>query len=72
MLIEDDGISTNGPVTQVRLTLSWTPDEVLVTADISGGFTLPYDQISVRLPDAERRAVQLRCGRDTVTLVRCA
>jgi alpha-glucosidase len=70
VVVEDDGISAVGPASEVRIELSWTRSEVRVGVDVSGGFTLPYDRIAVRLPEAERRRVELGSSDDAVRLVR--
>ncbi len=70
MLIEDDGVSANGPMTEIRLELSWTPHEVRVSAAASGDYSLPYQQIMIQLPEAERRAVYLNATDATPALVR--
>ncbi len=62
VLVEDDGISADGPVTQVRIGLSWTPREVVVSCETTGGYALPYQTMTVRLPAAERRTVRMVAG----------
>jgi alpha-glucosidase len=69
-VVEDDGISAAGPVSEVHIQLSWTRSEVQVGVDVSGGFTLPYERIAVWLPEAERRKVQLHSSSNVVQLVR--
>ncbi len=59
VLVEDDGISVHGPVTRVRVSLSWTPQELVVSCDTTGGYVLPYQTMAVRLPEAERRTVRM-------------
>jgi alpha-glucosidase len=70
VLIEDDGTTANGPTTEVRLELSWTPREVQIRTAASGGYSLPYQRIVIELPEAERRKIVLRSADAAPPLIR--
>ncbi len=59
VLVEDDGISAQGPVSRVTITLDWTADTIAVTVEREGAYPLPYAEIGFTLPPAERRAVRI-------------
>jgi alpha-glucosidase len=61
-LVEDDGVSADGPRSMVDCALSWTPEEVHLHVDVSGDYALPYDEIRVTLPRADRRPLVLTCN----------
>ncbi len=58
-LIEDDGASEGGATAHIAITMSWTPTDVMVRADVTGDFPLPYDSIAASLPAADRRSLHL-------------
>ena len=58
-LIEDDGISIDGAVTRLAITLDWTPDAVVLEIDADGPFVR---EIGVSLPLADRRPLTLKPG----------
>jgi alpha-glucosidase len=58
-LYEDDGISTDGALTEVSMALAWTPSEVEVAVGVQGGYALPYDQMRIVPPPGENRALKL-------------
>jgi alpha-glucosidase len=76
ILYEDDGISVDGPLTQVAMTLEWNETEVRVGAAVGGDHALPYREIQVILPPGEARAIELTSAeprglaRNSITLVR--
>ena len=59
VLHEDDGITADGPRTSVTLTLRWSPDRITLRAEAAGDFALPYDRMSIALPDGDLRPLQL-------------
>jgi alpha-glucosidase len=59
VLIEDDGITEGGPHARIAITLSWTAEDVMVRADISGDFPLPFETIHVSIPPADARALHV-------------
>lgn len=59
-LVEDDGLSIDGPATRVTFDLAWTPSVVTLEARAVGGYPLPYRRIRVIPRLAERRAIALR------------
>jgi alpha-glucosidase (family GH31 glycosyl hydrolase) len=58
VIYEDDGITLNGPLTKVTITLEWTPRVVRVDAAMSGDYALPYRDIRVILPEGDTREVE--------------
>ncbi|HEY2617085.1 MAG TPA: glycoside hydrolase family 31 protein [Acetobacteraceae bacterium] len=54
-LIEDDGLSADGPVARVECVLAWTPEEVTVNVAVSGNYQLPYRAATVELPRSDGR-----------------
>ncbi|HWK46978.1 MAG TPA: TIM-barrel domain-containing protein [Stellaceae bacterium] len=60
VLVEDDGISADGVPTRIGLELSWTPDEVTLTAIATGAPLVLPGPIGVSLPLADRRKLVLR------------
>jgi alpha-glucosidase len=65
-LIEDDGVSTSGPVARVECALAWTPEEVTLDVSVSGDYPLPYDGVTVELPPSDGR--RLVCRSSTLRL----
>jgi hypothetical protein len=76
ILYEDDGISVDGPLTLVTLTLEWNETEVRVGAAVSGDHALPYREMRVIPPPGEARAIELTSAeprepaRDSIALLR--
>ena len=70
VLIEDDGISADGSATRVTFDLAWTSDDVTLTVAATGGYALPYGEITVVLPRAERRRLILYRNHAAPDLVR--
>ena len=68
-LVEDDGITPDGPRTRLAITLSWTPHAVVLRVTAEGAFSLPAG-MTVMLPDAERRPLRLESGPGAPTLSR--
>ena len=62
MLYEDDGISADGALTRLTLTLEWTPDTVSLRVEAEGEYPLPYAAMTVEIRPAERRRVALYSG----------
>ena len=62
ILYEDDGISAEGPVTEVAIRLAWTPGTVEVAVSAQGDYRLPYSQMRIVLPEDETRALELIGG----------
>lgn len=62
VLVEDDGVSASGPVTRLTFALSWTAEQVVLTADRAGDYALPYESMRLVLPASERRPLRLRAG----------
>lgn len=66
-LVEDDGETAGGPGRRLRFALTCTPHEVAVTLEVEhvagtaggGDYALPYDEVVVSLPAAERRPLRL-------------
>jgi alpha-glucosidase len=58
-LIEDDGETENGPTAQIEITMSWTPTDVMVRADVSGDYVLEFETIGAALPEADSRTLHL-------------
>ena len=61
VLVEDDGITENGPATRLTCRLSWTPDQVLLRLDAEGSYPLP-DRIGAALLDADQRPLRVERG----------
>ncbi len=61
VLVEDDGITENGPATRLTCRLSWTPDQVLLRLDAEGAYPLP-DRIGAALLDADSRPLNVERG----------
>ena len=59
-LVEDDGITEDGPSTRLRCVMSWLPDRIVLQVRAEGTYPLP-DSIAVALPPAERRPLQMQC-----------
>ena len=59
-LIEDDGITLDGPRTRVEITLRWTRDRVSVNARAQGDYKLPWSRMRVTLPLGESRGLELQ------------
>ena len=70
VLYEDDGISADGPLTRVLITLEWTPDQVSLRVDAEGDYALPYAVIAVETRPAERRSLSLSSGPEAPLLRR--
>jgi alpha-glucosidase len=62
VLFEDDGISDAGATTRVAFDLDWTATDITLAARADGDFPLPYREITVVPPRAERRRVTLKPG----------
>jgi alpha-glucosidase len=61
-IYEDDGISLryrNGDHAEVALELEATPAQVSISARVTGRYSLPYEEITVKLPANEQRRVSL-------------
>jgi alpha-glucosidase len=56
-IVEDDGITADGPVSRVTVAMAWTAEAVTLTADVVGDYPLPYERIAVVLPPGDGRAV---------------
>ena len=69
-LYEDDGISADGPLTRVELSLDWTPESVALGGEVEGSYALPYPTIRVEMRDADRRPLTLHVGPGAPALVR--
>jgi alpha-glucosidase len=72
-LYEDDGISLryrDGEYAEVAFELEATPALVSISARVTGGYALPYREITVRLPASDQRRVSLRG--EGVSLVRAS
>jgi alpha-glucosidase len=61
ILYEDDGISAQGLLTEVSISLDWTPAEIRIAIAISGDYSLPYRQMRIVLPENENRRLTLAC-----------
>ncbi len=59
ILYEDDGISADGPLTEVTIALGWTPTEIRVSATAHGDYALPYRDIHIILPEQENRILKI-------------
>lgn len=59
VLVEDDGRTADGPVTEVECLLSWTPGWVQFTVRAKGEYALPYDRMAVHLPLGDARRLEL-------------
>ncbi len=59
VLMEDDGVTEAGARTEVTLTLSWTPQEASLRAEAAGGYSLPYDRLTVASPEHDARPLIL-------------
>jgi alpha-glucosidase len=59
VLVEDDGVSRDGAVCRVTISLSWTPDEVRVGVTREGAYEGSAARMRVVVPAAERRTVML-------------
>jgi alpha-glucosidase len=57
-LYQDDGISLEGPVTKVAVTLEWSEAEIRIEAAVSGDYELPYRRFRVVSPEAETRELR--------------
>lgn len=68
-LVEDDGLTLDGPSTRVTVALSWTDSAVRVEVEARGDYPLPYTQMRVILPRDETRTVDLS-GTDGIALRR--
>ncbi len=69
-LIEDDGVSLGyqrGEFSEVRLSVTSSPAEIILGCRVGGGYPLPYDQLEFILPPGEQRPV--RAGEDATTTV---
>lgn len=62
VLVEDDGVSRDGAVCRVTISLSWTPDEVRVGVTREGAYEGSAARMRVVVPAAERRTVMLQEG----------
>jgi alpha-glucosidase len=62
VLYEDDGVSVDGPITEVTISLAWTPTEIQVSASAHGGYPLPYREVQILLPERENRIVKTESG----------
>ncbi|NJL94891.1 MAG: alpha-glucosidase [Anaerolineae bacterium] len=64
-LIEDDGLSLGyqrGEVSTVGLGLAATPEQVMLTLRVSGGYALPYSEMTFILPPGEARPLEAPAG----------
>jgi alpha-glucosidase len=68
-LIEDDGLSANAATTRVTLDLGWSEAEIVVSVRVEGDYPLPYRQIRVIAPRAERRPIRLGAAKGAPALV---
>jgi len=59
ILYEDDGISAEGPVTEVAIRLTWTPADIEVAVSVHGDYCLPYSEMRIVLPENENRTLSL-------------
>jgi alpha-glucosidase len=59
ILYEDDGISADGPLTEVTIALGWTPTEIRLSATAHGDYALPYRDIHIILPEQENRILKI-------------
>ena len=59
VLAEDDGVSAEGAPTRVTFDLAWTASAITLAVCASGGYPLPYEQVRVIPPRAERRPITL-------------
>ncbi|WP_158816422.1 glycoside hydrolase family 31 protein [Methylocapsa sp. S129] len=62
ILYEDDGVSANGPLTEVTINLAWTPAEIHVDVSVNGDYPLPYREMRIILPHNENRTLKLAVG----------
>jgi alpha-glucosidase len=62
ILYEDDGISPDGPLTELNISLGWTPEEISIDVSSRGDYPLPYREIRVVVPESETRPVKLAIG----------
>jgi alpha-glucosidase len=62
VLVEDDGVSRDGAVCRVTISLSWTPEEVRVGVTREGAYEGSAARMRVVVPAAERRTVILQEG----------
>jgi len=61
-LYEDDGISLryrDGDYAEVAFELQTTATEITLSARVTGGYALPYREINVEFPPAEKRRISL-------------
>jgi alpha-glucosidase len=59
ILYEDDGISADGPLTEVTIRLNWTLAEIEVAVSIRGDYRLPYREMRIQLPEGETRPLTM-------------
>jgi alpha-glucosidase len=70
-LIEDDGVSLDyqqGKVTQVRFTLETTRDDIRLHIDITGGYALPYADLTLIVDAEEERPLTVIQGQHEQTV----
>ena len=67
-LVEDDGITRDGPVTTLACTLGWTEADITLSVAAEGDYPLPDHAIATWLPLAEQRPLHLSCASDRVRL----
>ena len=68
VLVEDDGLTENGPATRLTLELSWTPEAIRLHLTVAGDFPLSYDMVPVHLAGGGGRPLRLTGGGERVTL----
>jgi alpha-glucosidase len=59
-LVEDDGVTLDGPVARIRFELAWTDTAVTLTATVAGAAPASLGSIGVSLPLADRRPLVLK------------
>jgi alpha-glucosidase len=69
VLYEDDGLSVDGPVTEVTISLAWTPTEIQISASAHGGYALPYREVQILLPERENRIIKIEAGEESSSAV---
>lgn len=58
-LVEDDGVSEDGPVARLRFNLSWSTEMVTLDCVVEGEYKLPFERVMVAMPRADRRELAL-------------
>jgi alpha-glucosidase len=59
ILYEDDGLSADGPLTEVTIRLAWTPADIEVAVSFRGDYRLPYEKMRIVPPRRETRPLRL-------------